>query len=373
MQRLMQFGFAETEFSNVIASGLAAGLIRKRVARATSLQSPARKKNKTNPGKSGAYDDNSDYGPAQVAAAPNGMARITRGPEVLAYKEVATSVNFDRKLELLKSFKETFGHVNVDHENCTGKFKDLVPFVSNWRQKGRRLGKDPSSKTLIDEVKIHHLTNLGLDLAPDADSYKGVATPILFDKKLELLKSFKIVYGHVNVNTQNSTGKFKDLVPFVSNWRQKGRRFAKDPSSKTLVDEAKVYHLTNLGLDLTSETYSYKDEAKKAQWEHFFKLLTEYKEKHVTCVVSKNDAVTPEGKELLQWYRKQRNEFAKHQDDPTSSRLDEDQNQRLADIGFVKSNRKMLNTRCTNTSWDEMLLQLKAFVEGTFECNCFLF
>ena len=271
----------------MIASGLAAGLIRKRVARATSLQSPARKKNKTNPGKSGADDDNSDYGPAQVAAAPNGMARITRGPEVLAYKEVATSVNFDRKLELLKSFKETFGHVNVDHENCTGKFKDLVPFVSNWRQKGRR--------------------------------------------------------------------------------------FAKDPSSKTLVDEAKVYHLTNLGLDLTSETYSYKDEAKKAQWEHFFKLLTEYKEKHVTCVVSKNDAVTPEGKELLQWYRKQRNEFAKHQDDPTSSRLDEDQNQRLADIGFVKSNRKMLNTRCTNTSWDEMLLQLKAFVEGTFECNCFLF
>lgn len=316
MQRLIDFGFAERKFSNVVSTALAAGMIpsriRKRVDRAASLQSPARKKNKSTPEKfghvvdgsatpldadvdfsrnyadDGADDDDSDDAPAEedAAVASNGMAKINREPKVWPYTDVATSIHFDKKLELLKSFKIVFGHVNVNHNNCTGQFKDLVSFVSNWRLKGRRLGKDPSRKTLSDEAKMYHLTSLGLDLTSDA------------------------------------------------NGRSEGGR--------------------------------------KARWEHFFKLITEYKEQHGTCIVSKNNAVTPESKELLQWYRKQRFAFLTHQNDPTISGLDEDQNQRLGGIGFVKTKRKLKNTRCTASSWDEMFLKLKAFVEGTFECNRFL-
>jgi hypothetical protein len=309
MQRLIKLGFAETQFSNVTSSALAVGLspslVRKRVVEATSLQSPARKKNKTTPENSGhaangpmtpldvsgnyvydgADDDDSDYGPAEAlpAAASYGMARIMHGPKARPYVDVTTTIHFDKKLELLKAFKTLFRHVNVNHKNCTGQFKDLATFVSNWRRKVRR--------------------------------------------------------------------------------------FEKDPSSKTLADEAKMYHLTSLGLDLTSKADA-KPEGKKARWEHFVNLLTEYKEQHGTCVVSRNHAVTSEIKELHQWYRKQRFAWVKHQDDPTSSGLDEDQNQRLVDLGFVKTKRKGVYTKGTALSWDEMFLKLKAFVEGTFECYC---
>jgi hypothetical protein len=197
--------------------------------------------------------------------------------------------------------------------------------------------------------------------------YKDVVMPKSFVEKIELMKAFQIVFGHVNVNGKNCTGQFKELVDFVSRWRRKNIQLEKGLTSGTLMDKAKIYHLTSLGLDLTSTVKG----AKQAQWEHFFKLLTEFKEQHGTMVVSIKDAVTPQMKELHYWYQKQREVWVKHQDDPTSRLLTEDQNQRMVELGFVKSKRKIVNTRCNASSWDAMFLELKAFVEGTFEGYCF--
>jgi hypothetical protein len=281
--------------TSALAAGLSPSLVRKRVTGATSIKSPARKKNKTSPEKSG---------------------HVANGPTTPLDTDVGLSRNY--------------ADDGVDDDD--GEYAD--------------------------------------DGAVDCkvQPYKDVAMPKSFVEKIELMKAFKIVSGHVNVNRKNCTGQFKELVTFVSRWRRKVIQLEKkNPSSRTRMDKAKIYHLTSIGLDLTSTA----KEAKEAQWEHFFKLLTEFKEQHGTIVVGIKDAVAPEMKELHQWYKKQREAWAQHQDDPTSCLLTEDQNQRMVELGFVKSKRKNVNTRCNASSWDETFLELKAFVEGTFECYCF--
>jgi hypothetical protein len=226
---------------------------------------------------------------------------------------------------------------------------------------------------LYAEADVIDLLGDGDEASSDVNVESTKAAPLItikgegkmqerFETKFEMLKEYKKVYGTCNVSNKRSVGRFSGLYNFFQFWRQKLKE--QEPNNPKFVGEPNLVRLTALGMALPST-------GRRAQWEQYFTLLAEYKEVHGTCVAPTNLESSSKFCTLHRWIYMQRMEMRSYEEDPATSKFDESQYTRLADLGLDKGKeRKPAKLKTVNTSsWQEMFEELKQFVKMNGHAN----
>jgi hypothetical protein len=144
------------------------------------------------------------------------------------------------------------------------------------------------------------------------------------------LKEYKNTYGTTVLSAEHCQGKFKHLSQFLNYWGAERAKQGNSIQHLRSIPESNIGRLETLGF-LTEETVS----THRAKWASDFSLLQKYEELHGTCAVSK---CNNEGRneKLQTFYQHQSRQFRKYDEDPSFSTLDEDQYNRLKNVGLSK-------------------------------------
>jgi hypothetical protein len=255
---------------------------------------------------------------------------------------------WEQSFNLLAEYKELHGTcvvpTNLDPFN---KFHSLHRWIYFQHIEMRNYEEDPATSK-FDESRYTRLVNLGL-------AVKGRMQEN-FDKKFELLKEYKKVYGTCNVAFKRSVGRFHGLHHFVQSWRLKLKALEQEPNNPELVDDPNILRLTILGLEAPCA-------GRKAIWEQSFTLLAEYKEIHGTCVVPTNLEPSSKFNSIHRWIYLQRTDMRSYEEDPATSKLDESRYMRLANLGLEKGNERKAAKFNVTLPWEDMFEELKKFAK----------
>ena len=143
--------------------------------------------------------------------------------EKQAPKTRGKNKTFDDRMEDLKRFKETHGHVNVS----IPEDKSLASFCNQTRHAHNNPGKS-KRKQLTDE-NIARLNALGFNWT----THEYVTRS--FDERIEDLKEYKQTHGHFNVKIHEDNS----LFGFCKDVRHSLKQVEKDCTRKLTVERIK--------------------------------------------------------------------------------------------------------------------------------------
>jgi len=180
----------------------------------------------------------------------------------LEAKSQAKQVSFEDCVEQLKEFKETHGHVHVKNADD----KNLSQFCQDIRS-GRQ---KPGTGISITVERSKALDELGFEWDLEATANK-----VLFEQRIEELKVYKEIHGHVNVKPGH------DLSDFCNNIRGARRHPNKPGTGGLAITEERIKALDKLGFKWVLEATP-KLSAKRVcfSFEQRIKQLKAYKEIH---------------------------------------------------------------------------------------------
>ncbi len=222
---------------------------------------------------------------------------------------------WNSKFELLKSFKERFGHCNVE----TGWKEDsaLASWVST--QRTRR------NKGQLSQERVQLLDELGF--VWDLQTQKRDETWMNWYQELE---NYTKEHGHPNVPQSRPKTKLANWVMI-----QRCRRDKSYNGNPPLTKE-QIELLDRLG---------FRWKVREEQWQERFDQLKLFKEQHGHCNV---ELVADEDDKLLSWVKSQRNSLAQ-------GKLDEDKKTQLDEIEFS------WDSKIIDAKWEEMYERLKNY------------
>jgi len=139
--------------------------------------------------------------------------------------------SFEERLEELKAFKDKYGHVRVTMRHD----KSLAPFCAHMRSNRRGIG----TKMTITEDRIKALDELGFVWG---EKHKS------FDERVEELKVFKELHGHVRVTVKQD----KKLAAFCANIRSARR----NPEAGMTITDERIKALDDIGFEWPSRKSS---------------------------------------------------------------------------------------------------------------------
>jgi hypothetical protein len=140
---------------------------------------------------------------------------------------------FDERMEDLKRFKETHGHVNVSIPDD----KSLAGFCVKARHARKNPGKTKSKQLTNEQIAAFD----ALDFDWTTQEYATRS----FDEKIKDLKEYKQKHGQVNVNTHEDSS----LYQFCLDVRHSLKQFEKDGKRK--LTEERMVKLDALGFKWT--------------------------------------------------------------------------------------------------------------------------
>jgi hypothetical protein len=151
--------------------------------------------------------------------------------EEQAPKKRGKQKTFDDRMEDLKRYKETHGHINV----FISKEKTLYQFCANARHARKNPGKS-KIKQLTDE-RILAFDAIGLNWM------LGEYITRSFDERIEDLEEYKQTHGHLNVKRH----KDDNLYQFIAGIRHSLKKLEKDRTRKLTVE--RIVRLNALGFE----------------------------------------------------------------------------------------------------------------------------
>ena len=137
---------------------------------------------------------------------------------------------FEERIEELKAFKEKHGHVRVTAKK---QHKSLGWFCTSVR----RARRGTKSTHVITEDRIKALDELGFDWG---------CKNMVFEDRIEELKTFKAKHGHVRVPVK----KDKSLAYFCHNMRSARR----GTGNRTVITDDRIKALDELGFEWAPRT-----------------------------------------------------------------------------------------------------------------------
>jgi hypothetical protein len=138
---------------------------------------------------------------------------------------------FDDRMEDLKLFKPTHGHVNVS----ISEDNSLAQFCAQARHKRTNPGKSKSNKLTIENIA--RLNALGLNWRSQEYVTRS------FDERTEDLKEYKRTHGHLSVKIH----KDSSLYQFCAGVRHSLKQVEKDGTRK--LTEERIARLDALGFE----------------------------------------------------------------------------------------------------------------------------
>lgn len=257
-------------------------------------------------------------------------------------KSISHSTSWEQNFKDLKCFQQKNGHCNVPRKESS---------LGNWVQKqrsgyklyverknGRKGGGLKSNQAPITEEKVQALNSIGFIW--DIHEWN-------FQLRLNSLQAFYQDHGHIDVP---STSKI--LYKWLCRQKKEYRKYLNGSDSNLTNDrrqslEKLGFHIGMFDIIDTSEKIRRKFIRKS--WEEQFEELVEFKKKYNHCMVPNRDE---DYIKLSGWVQHQRAE-KKKKASGTTSRLSDDQEKRLDEIGFVWN--------IQDKVWNERLKQLKDF------------
>jgi len=149
--------------------------------------------------------------------------------EEQAPKAQGKNKTFDDRMEDLKRYKETHGHVNVS----IPEDNSLAQFCAQTRYAHNNPGKSKRKKLTIENIS--RLNALGFNWT----THEYVTRS--FDERINDLKEYKQKHGHVNVNTHEDSS----LYQFCADVRHSLNQVEKDGTRKLTVE--RIARLDALG------------------------------------------------------------------------------------------------------------------------------
>ena len=140
--------------------------------------------------------------------------------EEQAPKPRGKNKSFDERVEDLKLFKETHGHINISIR----KDKSLCKFCTSVRYVHNNPSKSKSKKLTIENIV--RLDSLGFNWTSQEYVTRS------FDERINDLKEYKQKHGHVNVNRH----KDNSLYQFCAGVRHSLKQVEKDGTRKLTVE-----------------------------------------------------------------------------------------------------------------------------------------
>ena len=251
-------------------------------------------------------------------------------------KHYTTRSSFEERIEQLTAFKEAHGHCRVSEKVD----KNLATFCMHIRTARR----DPEKRgVLISEEKIKALDELGFEW--NAQQRGLSSEPQVFGERIEQLKAYKRVHGHVRVTSSHD----KTLASFCNDMRQARR----EPGTGMAITEETTKALSDLGFEWGLQRAP-QQQSKRTSFEECIEQMKAFKEArghvNVTDKVDKNLAA------FCSNMRKARRNLG------TSSggSISEDRIRALDDLGFQWDAKQYTKTK----SFEERIEQLEAFKEA---------
>ena len=151
--------------------------------------------------------------------------------EEQAPKARGKNKTFDERIEDMKRYKETHGHVNV----LFSVDKSLAQFCSQARHTRTNPGKSKGKQLTIEHIA--RLDALGFNWT----THEYVTRS--FDERIEDLEEYKQTHGHVNVKAHEDNS----LGQFCANVRYARKKVVKDGTRK--LTEERIARLDALGFE----------------------------------------------------------------------------------------------------------------------------
>jgi superfamily II DNA or RNA helicase len=238
----------------------------------------------------------------------------------LAFDWDAQASSWNSFFEKLKSFKERFGHCNVE----TGWDED--PVLAGWisAQRTRR------NKDLLSPERIRLLDELGF--VWDFQSQKGQETWMKWYRELE---TYVREHGNPHVTRSYANTKLASWV-----WIQRQRR------KGTIKSKGKVRDLMTVEQISLLDKLGFRWDAREDKWTEQFEQLKQFKEQHGHFDV---EQVEGEESELSGWVSTQRNKNS-------SGEIQAERKNQLDSIGFKWTIESIIDLQ-----WQEMYEQLKTY------------
>ena len=264
------------------------------------------------------------------------------------------SKTWQRRFEELRQFQEEHGHCNIPRNEKA---------LRNWIQKQRAAYKLYLQRIESDDDRlVGNRTNGPSPLTVEqVDTLNSIGFiwnvhDWRFQQNLQELQEFYENNGHINIDNMlsstTSDGDLKLLSKWLYRQKEEYKKYLNGIES-TLTNE-KRESLEKLGfhIGMFEEEHSSVKKYRvfnRTSWEGQYQDLVEFKTQHNHCIVPRNvEAYT----KLSGWVQHQRAE-KKKKDNGLKSRLTDEKERRLTEIGFIWS--------LQDKVWNQRLNELREF------------
>ena len=282
-------------------------------------------------------------------------AQIAKRPRMEPANMAPENSPFGRKFTMLQEYQKVYGTLKVETKHCRDQFSGLNDFMIAWKKKQRNFSEGPpckkSDKALARIQQLQHLgvefpSNKSRSTVPEPATVLVSTTPAAaatrnpiivtdlspFGRKFTMLKKYQQVFGTLDVKTKHCRDQFYGLNEFMASWKKTHQSFTEGPPcQKSDKAVAHIQQLLDLGVEFPSN---------KTRWEGKFKELQRYKAFY-------GKVSTSHGHPLRSWCFSQRNHMRQYEEDPKKSRLNQEQYQRLVDLGMKGAKRGEETTMAT--------------------------
>ena len=242
------------------------------------------------------------------------------------------NISFESRLEQLKAFKETHGHVHVRRKDD----RKLAAFCNHMRMEKKVEGN-------LSEEQIKALDDIGF--LWEAPENSGMEHPwVTFEDRIEQLKAFQEKYGHFRVSAKHDRG----LSLFCSDVRSAHR-----PESKKKLTEERTKALDDIGFE-----WNPPKTVQPTSFEARLEQLKSFKEQHGHLrVTEKLD------KKLAAYCNNLRQ--ARRKPEAGIMIITEDRIKALEDLGFEWNiiKRSGAQNNVSTKTFEERVEELKAYKE----------